>query len=185
MIKVTKKKECRRLGYKNPVCTSQDTCLVSTTETSRLMLHNILGFHGGDYEECRHNILGFHGGDYEECRLLGYSLCGSFTNPLFKERNASIIRVARIGELRTLAVTINRRTQWRNIYIVFPYGEDTHSHIRRLQTLRTRWYFSASFGCGFLLTLFLVRRFLSPWWWKRYVFPKHQSLQQPQDVTSQ
>jgi hypothetical protein len=58
---------------------------------------NILGFHGGDYEECRllssknpvrtsqetHyvsatepnrlmlcNILGFHGGDYEECGLL-------------------------------------------------------------------------------------------------------------------
>jgi hypothetical protein len=65
---------------------------------SRLMLCKILGFRGGDYEECRllgHKtqfvphmrhitsplepsrlmlckILGFHGGDYEECRLLGY-----------------------------------------------------------------------------------------------------------------
>jgi hypothetical protein len=63
------------------------------------MLCNILGFHGGDYEEClllgyknpvrtsqeTHyisatklsqlmlcKICGFHGGDYEECRLLGY-----------------------------------------------------------------------------------------------------------------
>jgi hypothetical protein len=88
--------ECRLLGYKNPVRTSQETRYVSATEPSRLMLCKILGFHGSDYEECRLlgyknpsqeicyisatepsllmlcKILGCHGGDYEECRLLGY-----------------------------------------------------------------------------------------------------------------
>jgi hypothetical protein len=91
--------ERRLLGYKNPVRTSQETHYVSATESSRLMLCKIWGFHGGDYEECRllgyenpvrtwqetHyfsatdssqlmlcKIWGFHGGHYEECRLLGY-----------------------------------------------------------------------------------------------------------------
>jgi hypothetical protein len=86
------------LGYKNPVRISQETHYVSATESSRLMLCNIWGFYGGDYEECllvgyknpfhtsqethylsatEHsllmlcNIRGLHGGDYEECRLLG------------------------------------------------------------------------------------------------------------------
>jgi hypothetical protein len=89
--------ECRLLGYKVPVCTSQETYYVSATESSRLMLSKIWGFHGGDCEECRllgnknpvrtsqetHyvsttepsrlmlcKIWGFHGGDYEECRLV-------------------------------------------------------------------------------------------------------------------
>jgi hypothetical protein len=34
-------KECRLLGYKNRVCTSQETHYVSTTEPSRLMLCKI------------------------------------------------------------------------------------------------------------------------------------------------
>jgi hypothetical protein len=45
--------ECRLLGYKNPVRTSQETHYVSATEPSRLMLFTILCFNGGDYEECR------------------------------------------------------------------------------------------------------------------------------------
>jgi hypothetical protein len=45
--------ECRLLGYKNPVRTSQETRYVSATESSRLMLRKIWGFHGSDYEECR------------------------------------------------------------------------------------------------------------------------------------
>jgi hypothetical protein len=92
-------KECCLLGDRTPVCTSQETLYVSTTETSHLMLCKILSFHSGDYEECcllgdinpvrtsqeTHyfsvtepsdfllcNIWGFHSGDYEECRLLGY-----------------------------------------------------------------------------------------------------------------
>jgi hypothetical protein len=90
--------ECRLLGYKIPVRTSQETLYVSATESSQLMLSKIWGFHGSDYEECRllgykipdrtsqetHYIFvtepsrlilctiwGFHGGDYEESRLLG------------------------------------------------------------------------------------------------------------------
>jgi hypothetical protein len=34
-------------------------------------------------------------------------------------------------------------------------------------------------------SLFLECRFLSPWWWRRNVPPKHRFLQEPQDVTSQ
>jgi hypothetical protein len=45
--------ECRLLRYKNPVRTSQETHYVSVTESNRLMLCKIWGFHGSDYEECR------------------------------------------------------------------------------------------------------------------------------------
>jgi hypothetical protein len=44
--------ECRLLGYKTPVRTSQETHYLSATEASRLMLCKIWGFHGGGYEEC-------------------------------------------------------------------------------------------------------------------------------------
>jgi hypothetical protein len=55
--------ECRLLGYKYPVHTSQETHYVSTTESSQLMLCKILGSHSGDYEEWR--LLGC----YAECLL--------------------------------------------------------------------------------------------------------------------
>jgi hypothetical protein len=45
--------ECRLLGYKYSVRTSQETHYVYATELSRLMLCKIWGFHGSDYEECR------------------------------------------------------------------------------------------------------------------------------------
>jgi hypothetical protein len=90
--------ECRLLGYKNLVRTSQETHYVSATEPSQLMLCKIWGFLGGDNEECllgyknpvrtsqeTHYISAtepsrlmlckiwcFHGSDYEECRLLEY-----------------------------------------------------------------------------------------------------------------
>jgi hypothetical protein len=49
--------ECRLLGYKTPVRTSQQTHYVSATESSQLMLCKIWDFRGGDYEECR--LLGY------------------------------------------------------------------------------------------------------------------------------
>jgi hypothetical protein len=49
--------ECRLLGYKHPLRTSQETHYVSATDYSQLMLCKIWGFHGGDYEECR--LLGY------------------------------------------------------------------------------------------------------------------------------
>jgi hypothetical protein len=45
--------ECRLMGYKNPVRTSQETHYVSTTELSQLMPCKIWGFHDSDYKECR------------------------------------------------------------------------------------------------------------------------------------
>jgi hypothetical protein len=86
--------ECRLLGYKNSVRTSQETHYVFATGPSRLML-------------CR--IWGFHGGNYEECRLLGCYALWLFKNRRFGGLSASIIRVRRTCELGTLAVTSNRR----------------------------------------------------------------------------
>jgi hypothetical protein len=89
----------KNVVYKNPVRTSQETHYLSVAEPSQLMLCNIWGSHGGDYEECRLlgyknpvrtsqetyyvsttepsqlvlcNIWGLHGSDHEECRLLEY-----------------------------------------------------------------------------------------------------------------
>jgi hypothetical protein len=87
--------ECRLLGYKNPVLTSQETHYVSATEPNRLMLCKISGFHGGHYGECR--LL--------ECYAVWFlyeCTCRS---------TASIIRVTSIGELgTTLTVNSNRST---------------------------------------------------------------------------
>jgi hypothetical protein len=44
-------KECRLLGYINPVRTSQETHYESPTEPSKFMLWKVLRFHCGDYEE--------------------------------------------------------------------------------------------------------------------------------------
>jgi hypothetical protein len=91
--------ECRLLGYKNPVRTSEETHYVSATEPNRLMLRRIWGFHSTDQEVCRLlgyknpvrtsketyyfpatepsrlilcKIWGFHCCDYEVWRLLGF-----------------------------------------------------------------------------------------------------------------
>jgi hypothetical protein len=44
--------ECRLVGYKTSVRTSEGTHYISATQSCRLMLHKIWGFHGADYEEC-------------------------------------------------------------------------------------------------------------------------------------
>jgi hypothetical protein len=45
--------ECRLLGYRKSVHTSQETHYISATESSQLILCKFWGFHGSDYEECR------------------------------------------------------------------------------------------------------------------------------------
>jgi hypothetical protein len=40
-------------------------------------------------------------------------------------------------------------------------------------------------GLGTTLAVTSNRRFLSPWWWRRYVPPKRRFLQEPHGVTSQ
>jgi hypothetical protein len=73
-----------------------------------------------------------------------------------EELSASFIRVTSIGELGTmLAVTSNRSTLRRNT------------------------------GFQLQLALFLVHRFLLPWWTRHYVPPKRRFLQEPHGVTSQ
>jgi hypothetical protein len=90
--------QCRLLGFKNPVRTSQETHYVYSTDYCQLILFKIWSFHVCDYEECRLlgfkkpipssqetyyvystdscqlilcKIWGFHGGGYERFRLLG------------------------------------------------------------------------------------------------------------------
>jgi hypothetical protein len=133
--------ECRLLGYRNLVRTSQEAHYVSVPESSRLKLCKNWGFHGGDYEECRllgyknlvltsqktHyvsatqssqlmlcKIWGVHGSDYEECRLL-WGRVAPVRTDVSEELSSSITKVTIIGELgTTLAVTCNRRKLWRN-----------------------------------------------------------------------
>jgi hypothetical protein len=65
-------------------------------------------------------IGGFHGKDYEECSGLLRSVVLVRTN-VSDECSASIIRMKRIGELGTLAVTSNRRKPRRNLFINICY----------------------------------------------------------------
>jgi hypothetical protein len=88
-----------------------------------------------------------------------------------EERSSSTIRVTRIGEVGTLAVTSNRRMPRRNTM-----WEQKRSHIV---------FFTVCVSYYLLLTLFLVHRFLSPWWWRWYIRPKHQFLQEPHGITSE
>jgi hypothetical protein len=80
-----------------------------------------------------------------------------------EELSASFISVTSINELgTTLAIYSNRRKLWRNT-----------------------WYFFAACVGYYIRLTFLVHRFLSPWWRRRYVPPKRQFLQEPHGVTSQ
>jgi hypothetical protein len=125
--------ECRLLGYKNPVRTSQEIHYVSATESSRLMLRKICGFHGGDYEECRllgyknplrtsqetHYVSATESSRFSRRRLKNtifwdVTPCGSCKYRCFAGTWRPIIKVTRIRELGTLAVPSNRRTLRRN-----------------------------------------------------------------------
>jgi hypothetical protein len=77
-----------------------------------------------------------------------------------EEPSTSFIPVTRIREPGTTpAVTRNRHTQG--------------------------YFFAACVGCWLQLVLFLVHRFLSPWWRRRYFSRKCRFLQEPHGVTSQ
>jgi hypothetical protein len=112
--------ECRLLGFKHPVRTSQETHYVSATQSSQLMLCKMWRFHGSDYEECRllgyknpvrtsqethyvsttglsrpmpWKIWGCRGGDYGECRLLRCYAVYLVRADVSEKRIASIFRV--------------------------------------------------------------------------------------------
>jgi hypothetical protein len=60
-------------------------------------------------------ILGFHGSDYEECRRLGSHHVALVRTDASEDRIVSIIRLTKIGELETLAVTSRRNTLRSNV----------------------------------------------------------------------
>jgi hypothetical protein len=84
--------ECRLLGYRNPVRTSQETHYFSATGSSQLIL-------------CK--IWGFNGGEYEECRLLWCYAVSLIRTNVSEECIVSIIRATRIGELGTTSAVTN------------------------------------------------------------------------------
>jgi hypothetical protein len=130
------------MGYKGPFRTSQETHYSTVTESSRLMLCTIWGFHGGDHEECR--------------------LLGCYAVWLLQE--PTILRNARLH--------YQGEENWRVRNNVSSKQQPKHAAKR-------------CFSCWLLLTLFLARRFLSLWWWRRYRPNKVQLLLEPHDVTSQ
>jgi hypothetical protein len=76
-----------------------------------------------------------------------------------EERSPSFMSVTRIGELGTTLTVTNIPLTW--------------------------YFFAACVGCQLQLALFLIHRFLSPWWKWLKVPPKCRLLQEPYDVTSQ
>jgi hypothetical protein len=97
--------------------------LASVKNTINISCHLILNFRRKLFVVIRIlcKIWGFHGRDYEEWRLLGCCVVALAITDVSEERNASIIKVTRIGELgTTLAVTSNRRQLRRNT-IVWEY----------------------------------------------------------------
>jgi hypothetical protein len=107
-------------------------------------------------------IWGFHGDDFEECYLVGYKNSSSYLtwDTLRLRYRAQAVNC--IPDLRFL-----RRWLWR-----MPSSGMLHL-----------WH-AACFGCYILLTLFLARRSLSPWLWRRCVLPKRRFLQASHGVTS-
>jgi hypothetical protein len=126
--------ECRLLGYKNSVHTSQETHYVSATEPRPLMVCKIWGFHVGNDEEC--SLLGYknpirtsqetyyistaESSQFNAMQDLRFSrrwLCRISSSGILhrvvliitcvsEERIASIVRVTRIGELGTTLAVI-------------------------------------------------------------------------------
>jgi hypothetical protein len=92
--------ECRLLRYRNQLRTSQETHYVSATEPSRVILGKI-------WRVSRRWLWRMSSsGVLRHVALV--------RTDVSDERSASIIRITRISELGTLAVTRNRRTLRRN-----------------------------------------------------------------------
>jgi hypothetical protein len=77
---------------------------------------------------------------------------------------------------------------WRVAFVRTDVSEELSTsfiRVTRIGELGTKNFFAACVGCWLLLENFLVHRFLSPWWRRRYVPPKLRLLQRPHSVTSQ
>jgi hypothetical protein len=150
-------KVCRLLRYKNPVRTSQETHYISATEISQLILFKIWGFHDGDWrmhpsEVLRHVAL--------------------VITDVSEERIASIIRMTRIGALRTkLSVTRNRRMLRSNTvcwYILVFLRGLLSLHVTANVVRRNRWWLLGHRSEYSLVTVAVVLlreqgRWSAPW----------------------
>jgi hypothetical protein len=112
------------------------------------------------------NIWGFHGGDYEEHVFCDVTPWGSSKN-VSEEHIASIIRLTRIGELGTLSVTSNGCTMQKK-----------YQHTHKSFICSMRWLLVSA-------NVVPSSSILVSWWWRGYVPPKLQFLQEPHCVTSQ
>jgi hypothetical protein len=187
--------ECRRLGYKKPVCTSQETHYVSATEASQLMLCKIWGFHGSDYEEWRllgyknqvrtsqesHyvsttelsqlmqcKIRGFHGGDYEEWRLLGYKnqVRTSQESHYFSGKESSQLMLCKIWSFHSGEYEERSFLGVCRVAILrADVSEELSASIIRVTRIGELGTTLAVTSNRLRLT-FLIHRFLSPCWWR-------------------
>jgi hypothetical protein len=98
------------LGYKNPVLTSEETHHFPTTEFSWLML-------------CQ--IWGFHGSDYEECRLLGYK------NPVHTSKETHYVSATESSQLTLFKIEVFTAVTMKNgelsLNVIFSQGVPSYS----------------------------------------------------------
>jgi hypothetical protein len=82
-------KECRPLGYKIPVHTSQEKNYVSVTNSSRLMLCKIWSFNGGDYEDAVFWVETTQSGSCRS-RLFGGTYCLNHQNEKHRQAKNNV-----------------------------------------------------------------------------------------------
>jgi hypothetical protein len=116
-------------------------------------------------------IWGFQGCDCGDCRLLRYR------NPIRTSHEAHYVSAAEPNRLRLCKIWGSHGSDWRNIvsWYVTPCGSCKNRHFggryrhhqgEKKLTFPARWFFSHG-------------------WWRRYVLPKRQFLQELHGITSQ
>jgi hypothetical protein len=124
-------------------------------------------------------IWGFHCDDYEECRLLRYK------TPVLTSQETHYVSATEPSRLILCKISDIHGGDYEECrllgcYAVWLLYEPTFQ--RNISPPSSGWQESACFGC---YCVFFVHRFLSPWWWRRYVPPERRFLQEPHGVTSQ
>jgi hypothetical protein len=92
-------------------------------------------------------IWGFHGGDYEECRLLVYK------NPVRTSQETHYVSATEFSRLTLCKI--------RGLL----GGDYEECRLLECYAVWLLYFFAACVGCLLRLTLFLLNRGLSPWWW--------------------
>jgi hypothetical protein len=86
-------------------------------------------------------------------------------------------------------IFLNYSTLLATAHNILIYNKTLFKHNKYLEQCHfwdvTYYFFAACVGCYLRIKLFLVHRFLSPWWWRGYVPPKRRFLEERHDATSQ